>query len=96
MRQTDKDALEEGVCRAPRRDAPDWAMHAVEDNWPARPTTFMVPFAPGGITDNTARVLAKILGSKLGHPVVVDKTVRAPADPWALKQHRPGRRLATP
>ena len=32
----------------------------------------MVPFTPGGITDNTSRVLAKIVGDKLGQPVVVD------------------------
>jgi len=41
-------------------------------NWPTRPITFVVPFTPGGITDNTSRVLAKILGEKLGQSVVVD------------------------
>ncbi len=42
------------------------------EGWPQRPITFVVPFTPGGITDNTARVLAKIVGGKLGQPIVVD------------------------
>ena len=39
---------------------------AAGDAWPARPITFVVPFTPGGITDNIARALSKILGDKLG------------------------------
>lgn len=42
------------------------------DNWPTRPITFVVPFTPGGITDNTARLMAKILTGKLGQSVVVE------------------------
>jgi tripartite-type tricarboxylate transporter receptor subunit TctC len=48
------------------------AAHAAGETWPTRPITFVVPFTPGGITDNTSRVLAKIVGDKLGQPVVVD------------------------
>lgn len=47
------------------------AQPAVEA-WPARPISFVVPFTPGGITDNTARVLAKLLGQKLGQAVIVE------------------------
>lgn len=46
--------------------------HASGEPWPTKPITFVVPFTPGGITDNTSRLLAKILGDKLGQPVVVD------------------------
>ncbi|QRF56424.1 tripartite tricarboxylate transporter substrate binding protein [Variovorax sp. UC122_21] len=45
---------------------------AAGEAWPTKPITFVVPFTPGGITDNTSRVLAKIVGDKLGQPVVVD------------------------
>ena len=30
-------------------------------DWPTKPITFIVPFTPGGITDQTSRQLAKLL-----------------------------------
>lgn len=45
--------------------------HASE-NWPTRPITLVVPFGAGGITDVTARTVAKLLQEELGQPVVVD------------------------
>lgn len=41
-------------------------------NYPARPITLIVPFAPGGIADLTARSVAQAMGASLGQPVVVD------------------------
>jgi len=40
--------------------------------YPMKPLTFVVPFTPGGITDNTSRLLALKLGEKLGQQVIVD------------------------
>lgn len=64
--------------------------------WPTKPLTFVVPFTPGGITDNTSRLLAQKLGEKLGQQVVVDNrpgaggsigvdsALRQPADGYTL------------
>ena len=40
--------------------------------WPARPVTIVVPFAAGGSSDATARMLAARLRDRLGQSVVVD------------------------
>lgn len=42
------------------------------DAYPTRAITIIVPFAPGGVTDLLARVVAQKLGEKFGHPVTVE------------------------
>ena len=46
------------------------ASHA--QGYPTKPITLVVPFAPGGGTDSLARELGKLLGDKLGQPIIVD------------------------
>ncbi|WP_234265925.1 Bug family tripartite tricarboxylate transporter substrate binding protein [Hydrogenophaga sp. NFH-34] len=46
--------------------------HAADVQWPERPIKFIIPFTPGGVTDNTARLLATLLEPHLGQPVIVE------------------------
>jgi tripartite-type tricarboxylate transporter receptor subunit TctC len=72
------------------------ASHAVLAAWPEKPITLVVPFAPGGSSDNVARTIAPLLGEKLGQPVVIEnvggaggmlgtqRTVRAQPDGYTV------------
>lgn len=40
--------------------------------WPERPIRIVVPFAPGGATDSTIRIVADRLGPALGQSIVID------------------------
>ena len=41
-------------------------------NFPDRPIRLIVPYATGGITDISARILGPQLGNELGQQIVVD------------------------
>ncbi|WP_082012302.1 tripartite tricarboxylate transporter substrate binding protein [Belnapia sp. F-4-1] len=45
---------------------------ATAQGFPNRPITWVVPFAPGGITDTSARILAKRMSQSLNQSVVVE------------------------
>lgn len=42
------------------------------DEFPTRPISLIVPYPPGGATDNLARMLAKKIGENIGKPVIVE------------------------
>ena len=64
--------------------------------WPEKPITLVVPFAPGGSSDNVARTIAPLLSEKLGQPIVIEnvggaggmlgtqRAVRAAADGYTM------------
>ena len=75
------------------------AAPAQAQNYPNRPVTLIIPFAPGGGSDVVARAIAPLLGQKLGGTVVVEnvsgaagtiaatRVSRAPPDGYTLIIH---------
>ena len=43
-----------------------------QDAYPTRAITLIVPFAPGGIADITARTVAQAMAAELGQSIVID------------------------
>jgi len=72
------------------------ASGALAQNYPNRPVTFVVPFAPGGLTDVPARVVAAMMQEKIGQNIIIENktggsgvvgatyAVRAMADGYTL------------
>jgi tripartite-type tricarboxylate transporter receptor subunit TctC len=41
-------------------------------SWPTRPIKLVVPFPPGGLIDNMARLVSSKLSQELGQPIVIE------------------------
>jgi tripartite-type tricarboxylate transporter receptor subunit TctC len=69
---------------------------AFADAWPSRPIKLVAPFAPGGGSDFTSRLIAEKLSARLGQPMIVDNkpgaggnlgaeaAIKAPADGYTF------------
>ncbi len=76
----------------------NWDAHAQSpaDGYPNKPIRIIVPFAPGGIVDTSARVIGQELSKRWGQQVVVENrpggngfigvvaTIKSPADGYTL------------
>ena len=61
------------------------AASAVADDYPSHPIKMIVPFAPGGPTDATGRMLAEAMSRRLGQPVVIENFGGAGGNVGALR-----------
>jgi tripartite-type tricarboxylate transporter receptor subunit TctC len=77
-----------------------WAAPAAADTFPSRPITILVPYSPGGPTDNAARVLGEHMAVTLGQNMVIEnltggggtiataRVARATPDGYTLLLHQ--------
>jgi tripartite-type tricarboxylate transporter receptor subunit TctC len=49
-----------------------FAASALAADYPVKPVTLIVPFPPGGVTDNLSRAIAKKMSDHLGQPIVIE------------------------
>lgn len=79
-----------------------------QTDFPSKAIKIVVPFAPGGAADTTARLLSEPLAKKLGQPVIVENkpgggatvgasyVVNATADGYTLLYTTPGPQITNP
>ena len=50
---------------------------ASAQNYPTKPIKLIVPFTPGGVTDNIGRVIGERMGRELGQQLILDNRAGA-------------------
>ena len=65
------------------------AVPARADDFPTKPITLVVPFAPGGAIDMLARLVAQQASATLGQPIVIDNRSGAGGLIAAARSPRP-------
>lgn len=82
--------------------------NAYAQDYPTAPIKIVLPFAPGGGADNTARVISEPLAKRLGQPVVIEYrpgaggtiaaayVAAAPKDGYTLLFATPGQQMTNP
>ena len=78
------------------------------ENYPVKPIKIVVPFAPGGAADTTARLMSEPLAKQLGQTVIVENkpgggatigasyVANAPADGYTILYTTPGPQITNP
>ena len=85
-----------------------WGVAATGQTYPSKPIRLIIPYAVGGSTDQTGRLLAKFLSQRLGQPVVPENragaggslgheiVAKSPADGYTLLFSAAGPLTVTP
>ena len=61
-----------GVLTASAMSSSWPTLAGAQAQWPTRPVTMIVPFAPGGAGNGSVRILAELVAPRLGQPLVID------------------------
>jgi tripartite-type tricarboxylate transporter receptor subunit TctC len=79
-----------GAWLALAAPATGWA----QENFPSRPVRIVIPYAPGGVADVFARIIAQNMAAQWNGSIVVESNP-APTVRSQLKKSRDPRRMVT-